>query len=73
MIAIYRPAPNAYDLAVQEGFVGTLTEWLASLQGPPGTATLPADVARIAVDAGEVTVTLSNLAGIPITKAPYIP
>lgn len=26
---------SAYELAVQEGFVGTLEEWLASLEGPP--------------------------------------
>lgn len=31
MIAIYRPAMNAYDLAVQEGFAGTLAQWLESL------------------------------------------
>lgn len=28
---------SAYELAVQEGFVGTLTEWLASLEGADGT------------------------------------
>lgn len=27
---------SAYDLAVEQGFTGTLTEWLASLEGPPG-------------------------------------
>lgn len=27
---------SAYELAVQQGFVGTLDEWLASLVGPPG-------------------------------------
>lgn len=27
---------SAYDVAVQNGFIGTEEEWLASLQGPPG-------------------------------------
>lgn len=30
---------SAYDLAVQEGFSGTLEEWLASLQGEDGAGT----------------------------------
>lgn len=31
LVSIFRPALNAYDLAVQEGFVGTLAQWLESL------------------------------------------
>lgn len=27
---------SAYELALREGFVGTLSEWLASLKGEPG-------------------------------------
>ena len=27
---------SAYEIAVQEGFIGTEEEWLASLVGPPG-------------------------------------
>jgi hypothetical protein len=27
---------SAYELALQQGFAGTLAEWLASLKGPPG-------------------------------------
>lgn len=30
------PGPSAYDLAVQQGFVGTLDQWLDSLHGTPG-------------------------------------
>jgi len=30
------PGKSAYDLAVQEGFVGSLQDWLDSLQGAPG-------------------------------------
>lgn len=35
----YVPVPgySAYDLAVQNGFVGTLSEWLTSLHGADGT------------------------------------
>ena len=29
---------SAYELAVQEGFSGSLNDWLASLQGPPGVS-----------------------------------
>ena len=28
--------PSAYDLAVEEGFEGTLEEWLENLVGPQG-------------------------------------
>lgn len=28
--------PSAYQLAVEQGFVGTLAEWLDSLEGPEG-------------------------------------
>lgn len=30
------PGPSAYQVAVAAGFVGTVSEWLASLIGPPG-------------------------------------
>jgi len=30
------PGRSAYEVAVQNGFVGTVTEWLASLKGDPG-------------------------------------
>jgi hypothetical protein len=31
-------ARDAYQLAVADGFIGTRSEWLASLQGEPGPA-----------------------------------
>lgn len=31
------PGKSAYQIAVENGFVGTEAEWLASLQGPQGT------------------------------------
>jgi len=34
-----RNGKSAYELAVLNGFVGTLTEWLASLQGDDGVST----------------------------------
>lgn len=34
---------SAYDLAVQEGFTGTLTEWLLSLKGEAGVAGPPGE------------------------------
>lgn len=30
------PGKSAYELAVEEGFVGDVNDWLASLVGPPG-------------------------------------
>lgn len=32
------PGPSAYDVAVENGFVGTEADWLASLQGAPGAS-----------------------------------
>ena len=34
---------TAYDVAVAEGFVGTVSEWLESLKGEPGLPGLPGD------------------------------
>lgn len=73
MIAIFRPAKNAYDLAVDNGFEGTVEEWLASLQGPPGTAELPTDVARMELDDDQTNVVLKLLNGVPFAQTVYIP
>lgn len=57
IIAPITLAPDAYQLAVREGFVGTRPEWLASLVGEPGDpgsdATVPswlADFASVRID-----------------------
>lgn len=34
------PGKSAYELAVEQGFVGTLDEWLDSLRGSPGASTV---------------------------------
>lgn len=36
---------SAYEIALANGFVGTQSEWLASLKGTPGPTTLPAQEA----------------------------
>lgn len=57
------PGKSAYELAVQNGFVGSLTAWLASLRGPAGAvSTVPGpqgnpgapgkSAYQLAVDAG---------------------
>lgn len=70
MIVITRPPVTNYDLAVAQGFTGTLDEYLASLKG---TADLPADVARIGVDEAGLNTVLRNLAGEEVATTPYIP
>ena len=44
-----RPGQSAYAIAVADGFVGTVTQWLASLQGADGD-----DAYTVAVSAGFV-------------------
>lgn len=39
------PGNNAYEVAVLNGFVGTEEEWLASLEGDPGTSGSAATIA----------------------------
>jgi len=39
---------SAYQIAVDNGFVGTEEEWLASLQGPPGPQGAPGSNGEIA-------------------------
>lgn len=36
------PGRSAYEVAVADGFSGTITEWLTSLHGAPGTDAAPA-------------------------------
>src|ERR1700751_1164417 len=40
------PGDSAYDVAVQNGFVGTETAWLASLVGPSGPSAYAVAVAN---------------------------
>ena len=70
MIVITRPPVTNYDLAVAQGFAGTLDEYLDSLKG---TADLPADVARVSVDGDGVNTVLRNLAGEEVALTPFIP
>jgi hypothetical protein len=35
------PGLSAYQLAVSQGFEGTLSEWLDSLAAPPGSGVVP--------------------------------
>lgn len=56
IIAPLTGARDAYQLAVANGFVGTLQEWFESQQGPPGeldvirSATPPEDTSSIWLD-----------------------
>lgn len=49
METTYESGKSAYDLAIEEGYTGTQTEWLASLKGENGK-----NAYQIAVDAGFV-------------------
>lgn len=41
--SVGEPGKSAYEIAVDEGFAGTATEWLASLVGPEGPQGEPGD------------------------------
>lgn len=75
MIAIFNAAKTNYALAVDNGFVGTLEEYLASLQGPPGLNNVPnpENLCRFEINGDQTMVTLMDLASNPITEFPYIP
>jgi hypothetical protein len=53
---------SAYDLAVAEGFVGTIEDWLASLQGEPGTPGTPGADGADGADYAGPTITVSSSA-----------
>lgn len=75
-------AKSAYDLAQDEGFTGTLQEWLNSLVGPPGPAGV--DDINVSVDGdasldptvttdftdGVLSIHFSNLKGRTGTRGP---
>lgn len=46
---------SAYQVALENGFVGTETQWLASLQGPPGDTTAADAAAAAAQTAAEAS------------------
>lgn len=50
---------SAYELAVQEGFEGTLAEWLLSLIGPRGYS----PSAKVTTEGNTTTITLTDLDG----------
>jgi hypothetical protein len=70
MINIFRPGKSAYDLAVDEGYAGTLQEWLAGLQV---STPLPSDILRGTIDGSQTMVAITDRDGNPITQAPYVP
>ena len=58
------PGPSAYEEAVLNGFVGTVSEWLASLKGDKGDEGLTAyEVARVAGFSGTMEEWLKTLKG----------
>lgn len=64
--AVGAPGLSAYQLAVQEGFVGTLSEWLASLGGGGGTLT----VQEADTTLSSAVTTLDFGAGFDLTQDP---
>ena len=58
------PGPSAYEEAVLNGFVGTASEWLASLKGDKGDEGMTAyEVARVAGFSGTMEEWLKTLKG----------
>lgn len=64
MIAIFRPAKSAYDIAVENGFTGSMADWLASLQG---------NLCNVTISDDQTMVILSDQNGVPVTQFPYQP
>lgn len=58
------PGKSTYDLAVDNGFTGTLTEWLDSLKGAPGSPATSAPVALL-----RASVSVAKTAGRQINIA----
>ncbi|MFJ7665605.1 hypothetical protein ACIQXI_00770 [Lysinibacillus sp. NPDC097195] len=68
---------SAYDLAVENGFIGTMEEWIESLkgiqgpQGPVGPPGPPADLTEINQQVGEFkTAFAEHTSGIATTEKP---
>ena len=62
---LLEPSDSAYDVAVQNGFVGSAAQWLASLQGLVGQDGIDGKSAYdLAVDAGAVGTELEWLASL---------
>lgn len=55
---------SAYEIAVMNGFVGTETQWLASLVGPPGPA---------GQNGADYTLTAQDKSDIAALVVPLIP
>ena len=72
--AVGPPGPSAFAVAVQNGFVGSEADWLASLIGPAGAGSDPtfetvnrnldADGASSAVDGNGVVQSVSYTSGV---------
>ena len=52
---------SAYEVAVQEGFVGTVDEWLASLKGDTGETGPKGDKGDTGVDGQSATITIGTV------------
>jgi len=61
---------SAYEVAVANGFVGTESQWLASLQGPPGTSNWGGITGNIATQTDLITL-LNGKADITGTLAQF--
>jgi hypothetical protein len=61
---------NAYELALQEGFEGTIEEWLQSLVGPQGeTGFLDEEAHQVLIDG--IAANYASIAGINVTLAEH--
>jgi hypothetical protein len=59
------PGKSAYEVAVDDGFVGTASAWVASLVGPPGAdSTVPGPASTVPGPNQVTTATASNITGL---------
>ena len=65
------PGLSAYQVALADGFVGTQAEWIASLEGDPGTPAPVINEVTVTETSGNYELTLGFNEGADVTSDPF--